>query len=90
MTTLFTHTVAHSTKPTFMPKNNNQPPKKFLILALSWAKVVKNDKLSKSIFFVEKYPNHSKKNFIEEYDIRGTLFVIETFWKLLFLNHFIS
>ena len=42
MTTLLTHTVAHSTKPSFMPKTNNQPPKKFLSLALSWAKVVKN------------------------------------------------
>ena len=42
MTTLLTHTVAHSTKPSFMPKTNNQPPKKFLSLALSWAKLVKN------------------------------------------------
>ena len=35
MTTLLSHTVAHSTKPSFMPKTNNQPPKKFLSLALS-------------------------------------------------------
>ena len=42
MTTLLTHTVAHSTKPSFRPKTNNQPLKKFLSLALSWAKVVKN------------------------------------------------
>ena len=35
MTTLLTHTVAHSTKPSFMSKTNNQPPKKFLSLALS-------------------------------------------------------
>ena len=35
MTTLLMHTVAHSTKPSFMPKTNNQPPKKFLSLALS-------------------------------------------------------
>ena len=35
MTTLLTHTVAHSTKPSFRPKTNNQPPKKFLSLALS-------------------------------------------------------
>ena len=28
MTTLLTHTVAHSTKPSFRPKTNNQPPKK--------------------------------------------------------------
>ena len=35
MTTLLTHTVAHSTKPSFMPKTNKQPPKKFLSLLLS-------------------------------------------------------
>ena len=45
MTTLLTNTVAHSTKPSFMPKTDNQPPKKFLSLALSWAKVVKNGKI---------------------------------------------
>ena len=45
MTTLLTHTVAHSTKPSFMPKTNNQPPKKFLSLTLSCAKVVKNGKI---------------------------------------------
>ena len=42
MTTLLTHTVAHSTKPSFRSKTNNQPLKKFLSLALSWTKVVKN------------------------------------------------
>ena len=31
-----------------------------------------------------------KKNFIEEYDFRGTLIVIDIFWKLQFLNHYIS
>ena len=35
MTTLLTHTVAHSTKPSFMPKTNNQSIEKFLSLALS-------------------------------------------------------
>ena len=35
MTILLTHTVAHSTKPSPRPKTNNQPPKKFLSLALS-------------------------------------------------------
>ena len=35
MTTLLTHTVAHSTRPSFMPKTNNQLPKKVLSLALS-------------------------------------------------------
>ena len=31
-----------------------------------------------------------KKIFMEEYDFRDTLFVIDIFWKLQFLNHFIS
>ena len=34
MTTLLTHTVAHSTKPSYRPKTNNQSLKKFLSLAL--------------------------------------------------------
>jgi len=91
MTKLLIRTVAHSTKPSFMPKTNNQTPKKFFSLALNWAKVVKMAKfwLSKSIFYVKKYLNISKKNFIEEYDFRGTLFVIDIFWKLQFFNHFI-
>ena len=29
------------------------------------------------------------KNIIEEYEFRDTLFVIDIFWKLQFLNHFI-
>ena len=35
MTTLLMHTVAHSTTPSFRPKTNNQPLKKFLSLPLS-------------------------------------------------------
>ena len=35
MTQLLTHTVAHSTMPSFRPKTNNQPIKKFLSLALT-------------------------------------------------------
>ena len=35
MTSLLTHTVAHSTRPFFRPKTNNQPLKKFLSLAFS-------------------------------------------------------
>ena len=91
MTTLLTHTVAHSTKPSFMPKTNNQPLKKFLSLLLSWAKVVKNGQILtfKVNFYVKKYPNLFKKNFFEDYDFRGTLFVIDMFWKLQFLNNFI-
>ena len=42
MTSLLTHTVAHSTRPSFRPKTNNQTIKKYLSLAVSWVKVVKN------------------------------------------------
>ena len=35
-------------------------------------------------------PTSFKDFFIEEYYLRGTLFVIDIFWKLQFLNHFIS
>ena len=42
MTSLLTHTVAHSTRPSFRSKTNNQPLKKFLSLVFSWVKVVKN------------------------------------------------
>ena len=42
MISLLTHTVAHFNKLSFRPKTNNQPIKKFLSLAVSWLKVVKN------------------------------------------------
>ena len=42
MTSLLTHNVAHSTRHSFRPKTNNQPLKKFLSLAFSCVKVVKN------------------------------------------------
>jgi hypothetical protein len=45
MTSFLTHTVAHSTRPSFRPKIYNQPLKKFLSLAVSWVKVVKNGKI---------------------------------------------
>ena len=35
MTQLLTHTVAHSTRPFFRPKINNQPTKKFLSLEIT-------------------------------------------------------
>ena len=37
--------------------------------------------LSKSIFYVNNHTNLSKKNFIENYDFAGTLFVIGSFFK---------
>ena len=45
MNSLLTHTVAHSTRPSYRPKINHQPLKKFLSLAVSWVKVVKNGKI---------------------------------------------
>ena len=45
MTSLLTHTVAHSTRPFYRPKINHQPLKKFLSLAVSWVKVVKKGKI---------------------------------------------
>ena len=35
MTQLLMHTVAHSTRPSFRSKTNNQPTKKFLSLAVA-------------------------------------------------------
>ena len=45
MISLITHTVAHSTRPSFRLRTNNQPLKKFLSLAVSCVKVVKNGKI---------------------------------------------
>ena len=42
LTSLLTHNVAYSTRHSFRPKINNQALKKFLSLAVSWIKVVKN------------------------------------------------
>ena len=42
MTSLVRNTVAHFTRPSFWLKTNNQPLKKFLTLAFTWVKVVKN------------------------------------------------
>ena len=43
MSSLLTHTVAQSIRLFFIPKANNQSFKKFLNLAVSWVKVIKND-----------------------------------------------
>ena len=45
MTSLLTHTVAHSTRPFYRPKVNNQPLEKLLCFAFSLVKVVKNGKI---------------------------------------------
>jgi hypothetical protein len=62
MTSLLTHTVSESTRPSLWPKTNNQPLKKFFSLAVSWVKVVKNGKLLtfEVNFLSQNYPNLSK------------------------------
>ena len=45
MTSLLVHTGAHSTRPSCRPKTINQPLQRFLSLAVSWVKVVKNGKI---------------------------------------------
>ena len=54
MTTLLTHTVAHSTKPSFSLKANNQPIKKLLSCAVSCQKWQNSDYQSQSQFFMSK------------------------------------
>ena len=89
MTSLLTHTVAHSNRLSFRPKINNQPIKKFLSLAVSWVKVVKNCKNS------ETAKSKMIQMFLKLFHCRislyycSTFFGIDIFWKLQFLNHFI-
>ena len=83
MTTLLTHTVAHSTKPFSRPKTNNQPPKKFLSLSLSWTKVVKNGKiLTFKVNFLSQKISESfwKKNSLKNM-ILGAHFLLLTFFE---------
>ena len=98
MTSLLTHIVEHSTRPFFMLEANNQLLKKFLSLAVR----CRSGQMSKSC---QKWQNSDFQSqfsmskiiqiflkicFIEEYDFRGTLFVIDIFWKLQFLNTLFS
>ena len=54
---------------------------------ISWPKVPISD--IQSQFSMSKIiRNFLKKNFIEEYHFRG-IFVIDIFWKIPFLKHFI-
>ena len=45
MTQLLTHTVAHSTRPSFRLKTNNLSTKKFFSLVVTWVKVFKMCKI---------------------------------------------
>ena len=80
MTSLLTHTVAHSTRHSYRPKVNNQPLKKFLRLAVSCVKVVRNGKiLTFRVNFLCLKLSNSFYFFIEEYQFRDTLFVTDIF-----------
>ena len=69
-----------------MPKANNQPIKKFLSLAVSWVKVVKNGKIQFSMSkIIRIFLNFF---FVEEYQFRDMFLVIDIFWKLQFLKRF--
>ena len=78
ITSLLTHTVAHSTGPSFRLKTNNQPFKKFLSLSVSWVKVVKNGKIStfKVNFLCKILSKFSLKNVI-----LGAHFLMLTFFE---------
>ena len=43
----------------------------------------------KSIFNVKNYSHLSHFFFIKEYQFRGMFFVVDIFWKLWFLKHFV-
>ena len=79
MTTLLTHTVAHSTKPSFMPKTNNQPPKKSCAQLSKSCQKWQNPDFQSQFSMSKNIRIFLKKKFIEEYDFRGTLFVIDIF-----------
>ena len=87
MTSLLTHTVAHSTRPSFWPKTKNQPLKKCLKscrqLSKSCQKLQNSD--FQSQFSTSKINQiFLKKIFIEKYHFRGKLFVIDNFIKPLY------
>ena len=69
VTSLLTHTLAHSTRPSFRLSSNNQPLKKFLSLAVSWVKVVKNGKI---LTFKVNFLCQKSFFFMEQYEISGT------------------
>jgi hypothetical protein len=83
-----THTVAHSTRPSFRPKANSQPLKNILSLGVSWVKNVKKlqNSDSQSQFSMSKIIRKFLKiNFIGKYYFRATGFskMTSNFWWLL-------
>ena len=97
MTSLLTHTVAHSTRPSFMPKANNQPLKKFVSLSVSWVNFIYSERATKfcKILTLLLWPSQNIWTFIkscqklQNSDILETHFCycIDIFWKPQFLNH---
>ena len=81
MTSLLMHTVAHSTRPSFRLKPNDQPLKKFLSLVVSRVKVVKNCKIL--TFKVKYYPNLPNFFFSLKNIILGSYFWYWHFLKTL-------
>ena len=83
MTSLLTHTVAHSTRPSFRPKNNNQSTKKFLSLGVNWVKVIKMCKILtfKVNFLSQKLSKSFKKKFSLKNMILGAHFLLLTFFE---------
>ena len=79
MTTLLTHTVAHSTKPSFRPKTNNQPLKKSFAQLSKICQKWPNSDFQSQFSMSRNIRIFLKKKFIKEYDFRGSLFVIDIF-----------
>ena len=88
MTTLLTHTVAYSTKPSFMPKTNNSPLKNFKSCAQLSKSCQKwqNSDFQSQFSMSKNIRIFLKKNFIEEYQFRRTFFVKSIFCWLQFLT----
>ena len=89
MTSLLTHTVAHSTRPSFRPKTNNQPVFKSCCQLSKKCKQLQNSDFQSQFSMSKMIRIFLKKFFIEEYNLVSTFFVIDIFWQLQFLNHFI-
>ena len=75
-----------------MIKANNQPYKNVLDHAFSWVNIVKDCKILtfKVNFLCQKLSESFQIFFfIDQYQLRSTFFVIDIFWQIQFLKHFI-
>ena len=75
-----------------MLKANNQPYKNCLGPSFNWVNIVKNCKILtfKVNFPCQKLSESFQKKFSLKNMILGAHFVIDIFWKLKFLNNYIS